>query len=351
MKKEGLLALLLLSAAQLFFALRRAPSSKAHYISAHHSSLQATGADYSGYALLFDCDGVIVETEELHRIAYNKAFKKFGLLLPSGEEVEWNPSYYDELQNTVGGGKPKMKHYFTKHVKAWPICQTPYRARPTTAKAQTALIDDLQDMKTVFYKQIIEEVATARPGVLELMDAAIANPTLKVGICSAATKEGFVKLVDAVVGPERLSKLDVVIAGDDVSEKKPHPMIYDTARERLGGIPAENCVVVEDSLVGLRAAKGANMRCIITYTSSTEREDFYGEGADAKICNLGGVTLADIFDDAGILAGKRDPTSSTTTTTTITSTDGGDALPAEEVVGVVERTFAGWTPHYLLSGR
>lgn len=55
-----------------------------------------------------------------------------------------------------------------------------YRARPTTAKAQTALIDDLQDMKTVFYKQIIEEVATARPGVLELMDAAIANPTLKV---------------------------------------------------------------------------------------------------------------------------------------------------------------------------
>ena len=64
MKKEGLLALLLLSVAQLFFALRRTPSSKAHYISAH-SSLQATGADYSGYALLFDCDGVIVETEVL----------------------------------------------------------------------------------------------------------------------------------------------------------------------------------------------------------------------------------------------------------------------------------------------
>ena len=46
-------------------------------------------------------------------------------------------------------------------------------------------------------------------------------------------------MVDAVVGPERLSKLDVVIAGDDVTEKKPHPMIYNTARERIGGIPAE----------------------------------------------------------------------------------------------------------------
>jgi len=54
------------------------------------------------------------------------------------------------------------------------------RARPSSLKAQNDLVDDLQDMKTVFYKQIIEEVATARPGVLELMDAAIADPFLKV---------------------------------------------------------------------------------------------------------------------------------------------------------------------------
>lgn len=47
----------------------------------------------SEYALLFDCDGVIVETEELHRIAYNKAFNKFGLKLPSGVAVEWDTKY------------------------------------------------------------------------------------------------------------------------------------------------------------------------------------------------------------------------------------------------------------------
>jgi beta-phosphoglucomutase-like phosphatase (HAD superfamily) len=47
-----------------------------------------------------------------------------------------------------------------------------------------------------------------------------------------------VKLVDAVVGQERLAKLDLVIAGDDVSQKKPHPMIYDLARQRLGDLPA-----------------------------------------------------------------------------------------------------------------
>ena len=67
------------------------------------------------------------------------------------------------------------KFHWCMHIFIW-------RARPTTAKAQAALIDDLQDMKTVFYKQIIEEVASARPGVLELMDAAIADPNLKVRI-------------------------------------------------------------------------------------------------------------------------------------------------------------------------
>jgi hypothetical protein len=40
------------------------------------------------------------------------AFKKFGLTLPDGSQVEWTMEYYDVLQNTVGGGKPKMKNYF-----------------------------------------------------------------------------------------------------------------------------------------------------------------------------------------------------------------------------------------------
>lgn len=41
-------------------------------------------------------------------------------------------------------------------------------------------------------------------------------------------------------------------AGDDVTKKKPDPLIYNMARERLGGLPADRCVVIEDSLVGLR---------------------------------------------------------------------------------------------------
>ncbi len=60
-----------------------------------------------------------------------------------------------------------------------------------------------------------------------------------MGICSAATRAGFDKLVHAIVGPERLGKLDIVVAGDDVSAKKPDPMIYNVASQKLGIPPTK----------------------------------------------------------------------------------------------------------------
>ena len=129
------------------------------------------------YALLFDCDGVIVETEELHRLAYNEAFTQFDLKL-QGQPVVWSVEYYDILQNTVGGGKPKMMYYFNQEVKAWPTVRG--ASAPGNEADQIKLVDDLQDAKTEYYKVIVEKVAKARPGVLELMDEAIADPKLKV---------------------------------------------------------------------------------------------------------------------------------------------------------------------------
>ena len=170
-------------------------------------------------ALLFDCDGVIVETEELHRLAYNKAFSSFGLVLPNGKPVEWDIAYYDILQNTVGGGKPKMNYYFNEEVKAWPLSTNPKRPAPTTPEEKSRLVDELQDAKTEFYIKIVEEVASARPGVLSFIDAALSDKNLKVGICSAATKAGFEKIVNTIVGKDRLDRMDVVIAGDDVQVK------------------------------------------------------------------------------------------------------------------------------------
>lgn len=250
----------------------------------HTSYLEEVGTvkPLPKFALLFDCDGVIVETEELHRLAYNKSFDHFQLKI-DGTPVDWSVAYYDVLQNTVGGGKPKMKYHFGE--KGWP--QGSHGEAPVSEEDRNALVDALQDKKTEAYKQLIEEVATACPGVLELMDAGLERADIAMAICSASTRAGFEKVVNQIVGEERLSKFDVVLAGDDVHKKKPDPLIYNLARQKLG-VPRERCVVIEDSIVGLNAAKAADMPCVITPTSanSTSPEVFMKEGAAAVVDSL-----------------------------------------------------------------
>lgn len=90
----------------------------------------------------------------------------------------------------------------------------------------------------------------------------------QTAVCSASTKSSVQFVVNSLLGADRVAALDVFMAGDDVPAKKPDPSIYRIAAERLGLNPAE-CLVVEDSKIGLQAALGADMRCIITYTSSS----------------------------------------------------------------------------------
>lgn len=147
-----------------------------------------------------------------------------------------------------------MFFHFQNTTGAFPMVGD--KASPATQEEQQALIDKLQDHKTNIYKEFIEEKAVPRPGVIELMDEALADPRIAVGVCSASTKAAVTKVLAVTLGEERRSKLDVCILGDDVSEKKPNPMIYNVAREKIG-IDKERCVVIEDSMVGLRAAKAA----------------------------------------------------------------------------------------------
>ena len=65
----------------------------------------------------------------------------------------------------------------------------------------------------------------ARPGVLRLMEEAKAAG-LFVGVCSAATKSSAIFTLDALLGQERFKALDLFLAGDDASKKKPDPQIY-----------------------------------------------------------------------------------------------------------------------------
>lgn len=225
-------------------------------------------------ALIFDCDGVIVESEELHRVSYNQCWADANL------DFEWSYEFYEKLQNSIGGGKEKMRWYFNTH--GWPDGKSADSKEEYEAREK--FISDLHSRKTDMYQKLIRDGrAEVRPGVLRLMDEAH-DRGLKTAICSAASARAVKLVLDTLVGAERLSKFDVILAGDDVKQKKPDPMIYLTARERLG-VRSEDCVVIEDSYIGLAAARGANMKCYVTYTPYTASQKF--EGADAVIPSLG----------------------------------------------------------------
>ncbi|PON90921.1 HAD hydrolase, subfamily IA [Trema orientale] len=240
-------------------------------------------------ALIFDCDGVILESEHLHRQAYNDAFAHFNVRCSnSPEPLNWGSEFYDELQNRIGGGKPKMRWYFKEH--GWPS-STIFKTPPEDDENRAKLIDTLQDWKTERYKEIIKSgTVEPRPGVLRLMDEAKAAGTL-LAVCSAATKSSVVLCLENLIGLERFQGLDCFLAGDDVKLKKPDPSIYLTAAERLG-LSGKECIVVEDSVIGLQAATGAGMSCVVTYTPSTGDQDF--KDAIAVYPDLSNVRLKDL---------------------------------------------------------
>ncbi|KAI8540820.1 hypothetical protein RHMOL_Rhmol08G0014600 [Rhododendron molle] len=242
-------------------------------------------------ALIFDCDGVILESEHLHRQAYNDAFSHFDVRCPSSatsQPLNWDSDFYDELQNRIGGGKPKMRWYFKEH--GWPSSSI-FEKPPEDDAARAKLIDTIQDWKTERYKEIIKSgTVEPRPGVLRLMDEAKAAGK-QLAVCSAATKSSVILCLENLIGMDRFQSLDCFLAGDDVKEKKPDPSIYLTAATKLG-VSGKECLVVEDSVIGLQAATSAGMSCVITYTPSTANQDF--EDAIGIYPDLNSVRLKDL---------------------------------------------------------
>ncbi|KAL1323423.1 hypothetical protein AAHE18_13G016500 [Arachis hypogaea] len=199
-------------------------------------------------ALLFDCDGVLVDTEkDGHRISFNETFQEKEL------GVTWDVDLYGELLK-IGGGKERMTAYFNK--TGWPA------NAPTGEKERKDFIASLHKRKTELFMALIEKkLLPLRPGVAKLIDQALSQG-VNVAVCSTSNEKAVSAIVSFLLGPERAEKIKI-FAGDVVPRKKPDPAIYLLAASTLGVEPSR-CVVVEDSAIGLAAAKGAGMKCIIT---------------------------------------------------------------------------------------
>ena len=235
------------------------------------------GGPHDMQALIFDCDGVLVDTErDGHRAAFNAAFRAEGLA------TDWDEGRYGELL-TTGGGKERMRRHFDE--TGWPVAEN----------QRDALILRLHLAKTDLFMHLIEQGALPlRPGVARMVDAAQAAG-MQVAVCSTSNERAVETVVRVMLGGARAARI-TIFAGDAVAKKKPDPAIYDLAAQVLGLDPRK-CVVVEDSNNGLRAAKSANMNCIVTISSYTAEEDF--KLADRVVAELGDlpnrlVTLSDL---------------------------------------------------------
>ncbi|KAK9825328.1 hypothetical protein WJX74_009721 [Apatococcus lobatus] len=244
------------------------------------SRCQAAGLDFD--ALLFDCDGVLCDTEaEGHRVAFNQAFQQKGL------EVTWPLHLYGELLET-GGGKERMTRHFTDLEKNG---EGPFSSKGEGDRQ--ALVKELHLLKTDIFMEMVEGGAMPlRPGILRLVKEAN-DVGLKIAVCSTSNEKAVSKIVEVLILPSVKANIQV-FAGDVVPKKKPDPAIYNLAAKELGLEPSR-CVVVEDSFIGLKAAKAAGMRCIVTRSSYTKSEDF--QAADAVVDELGateGIALQDL---------------------------------------------------------
>ena len=255
------------------------------------SAARAPSVVMADMAVLFDCDGVLADTErDGHRVSFNKVFGE------KGYSFEWGVDEYGKLCE-VGGGKERMTHYFDIH--GWPeglqdVADTSLvkpKGLPVDA-GRLALVTEMHKRKTALFMDLINEgTIPLRPGVLAIVDEAIAAD-VPLAVCSTSNEAAVRTIVETQMGAERYAKFSF-FCGDAVARKKPQPDVYNLAAETMGLDKAE-CVVVEDSGIGLQAAKAAGMACLVTISTYTGGDDF--KAADRIVDELAsaGVTLAEM---------------------------------------------------------
>jgi HAD superfamily hydrolase (TIGR01509 family) len=234
-------------------------------------------------ALIFDCDGVLVDTErDGHRVAFNRAFAAAGI------DAEWDVELYGERQK-IAGGKERMTHFYNE--AGWPDGQTAATLIPELHKRKTAIFTDL----------IAKGSLPLRPGISRIVDEAHAAG-IRLGVCTTSDPKAIDGVLD-LFGAKRKAWFEVVLAGDVVKKKKPDPEIYSLAKQRLQ-LEARDCVVIEDSRNGLLASLGAGMPTLITTSTYTQDEDF--NGAARVVSELGDAPKVQVaLKDLKALASQR----------------------------------------------
>jgi len=208
-------------------------------------------------AIIFDVDGTLADTEDAHRIAFNKAFAENNL------DWNWDVALYDKLLK-VTGGKERIKYYVSDF---------------NTAYKKPDNFDDfvkhLHLTKTKHYTGMLAAgQIPLRPGIRQLIDDARAAG-ITLAISTTTSPENVAGLLEVGIGKDWESYFAANGCGDIVPAKKPAPDIYNWVLDKLKLAPSE-CIALEDSYNGLRSAMAAGIKTFVTTNPYTHWHDFDG---------------------------------------------------------------------------
>jgi len=229
-------------------------------------------------AILFDVDGTLSETEEIHRKSFNQAFGIHGLTW------HWSRADYRKLLD-VSGGKERIRFYLSAHPDDFLLI-----------KHVDQFVRSAHKTKTDIYTRLVEDgAAELRPGIRELI-----TRTTRLGIRRAIATTTSLPNVEALLGAaygrDGMGLFETVCSGDSVPNKKPAPDVYLAALEEMKLRPDE-CIAIEDSRNGLVAATAAGIPTVVTPGIYTDDQNF--DEAMLVTADLT-ASLPDILDEPAI---------------------------------------------------
>jgi beta-phosphoglucomutase family hydrolase len=190
-------------------------------------------------AVIFDMDGVLVDTNPFHLQKWE------GLLAEHGISFDRMA-----LPRQVLGppNDSTLRHFFGAGI---------------TAEDRRGLSEELEAR----FRRAFAPHAKPLPGVERLIAECQENGIL-MAVASSAISKNVNFIVDAL---GLRAYFHVILSGDEVTQGKPHPEIFEKTAHKLGLVPA-GCVAIEDSFVGIEAAKRAGMKCVAVATTFPAQE-------------------------------------------------------------------------------
>ncbi|MFO7945809.1 MAG: HAD family phosphatase [Armatimonadota bacterium] len=210
------------------------------------------------WALIFDVDGVVADTETLNAGA---SVMMFAELYDTHVKAE-------DFREFVGTGDERYVEGVAEK----------YGVEIDTEKA-------VERRKENFFKLLADQPLPAMTGVPELVEAGREDSDCRIAIATSGNKDKQFPVIEGT--GLQLDWFDVVITGDDVTRKKPDPQIYEITAQKLGVKPS-CCIVFEDAPAGVKAAKDAGMACVAV-TSSVKAAKL--QEADVVVDSLGEISV------------------------------------------------------------